>query len=116
MKTVKSASLIFALLALMLSATTSYAYNGDDPKDISNLRDQVTKLVKGPEMTKYGVETQKVFLKFMLNHKNEIVVLSTGTNNAYLDAFIKGRLNYKRVKAGPLTEKFYNMHITFKAP
>jgi len=114
MKTVKFASLFIALFALSMSITPTYAISGDEPKEISDLREQITKLVKAPQLEVNGISAAKVYLRFMLNNKNEIVVLSTGTDNAYLDAFIKNRLNYKAVKNVPLKEKFYNMSIVFK--
>ena len=115
MKTVKCASFIVALFALCFSSSPSFATNGDEPQRISNLRDQVTKLVKSPELAQHGITLEKVRLKFMLNHAQEIVVVSTGTENPYLDSFIKSRLNYKKVKSAPTTESVFNMSIIFKA-
>ncbi len=115
MKTVKSASLLLAIFAFAMTATPSFADNGDEPKQITELRNQVKKLVKSPQLEAYGIDSDtKVHIRFMLNNDNEIVVLSTDTDNAYLDSFIKDRLNYKMVKIAPLKDKYYNVSIVFK--
>ena len=115
MKTVKFAGFIVAVLALSLTTSPACANNGDEPQEIANLRDQVTKLVKSPQLAEHGITLEKVRLKFVLNSDREIVVVSTGTDNAYLDSFIKSRLNYKKVKSAPNKENVFNMNIIFKA-
>ncbi len=114
MKTVKFASFIVALVAMCFSSI-AFANNDDEPQRITNLRDQITKLVKSPDLAQHGIAMEKVRLKFMLNQANEIVVVSTGTENRYLDSFIKSRLNYKKVKSAPTSQNVFNMNIIFKA-
>ena len=46
---------------------------------------------------------------------NEIVILTTGTNNPDLDAFIKRTLNYERIDLkNILIERDYYIKVTFK--
>ena len=114
MKTVKFAGCLLALFAMSLFATPAFA-NDDEPQKIADLRDQVTKLVKSPDLAEFGITQEKVRVKFMLNNDREIVVVSTSTDNAYLDSFIKTRLNYKKVKSAPEKDNIFNMNIIFKA-
>ncbi len=112
MKTVKFAGFILAFC--VLSFSTVLANNGDEPKEISDLRDQVAKLVEDPQLAQNGITEEKVRIKFMLNEEREIVVVSTNTDNQYLDSFIKTRLNYKKVKEAPEKDSVYNMNIVFR--
>ena len=41
-------------------------------------------------------------------------MVSTGTENNYLDSFIKTRLNYKKINDSQVEQGIYNMSITFK--
>ncbi len=115
MKTVKLFGFVVAVLALSFVSTPTYAHDGDEPQEITDLRDQVIKLVKSPQLAAHGIAMEKVRIRFMLNDDSEIVVVSTGTNNQYLDSFIKSRLNYKKVKSAPKEDNMYNMSIIFKA-
>ncbi len=113
MKTVKLAGLVLALCASCLVAPTAFANDGDESQR-SALRDMVTKLLKAPNLADHGINYEEVRLKFMLNGKREIVVVSTNADSPYLDAFLKQRLNYKRVKDESFKQGVYNMSITFK--
>ncbi|GMN07256.1 hypothetical protein MTsPCn5_26450 [Croceitalea sp. MTPC5] len=43
-------------------------------------------------------------VQFTINKDGEIVVLSVDTNNASLEGFVKGRLNYKKVEVSDMKE------------
>jgi len=113
MKTIKSLMSLLGLL--ILTNGLSLASPGDETDAQDALRTQILKLVKNPELKQHGIIEEKVFLRFLVTHSNEIVVLSTGTINDYLDSFIKDNLNYKRVKLDPgLKKGKYNIEILFK--
>ncbi len=113
MKTIRllSFALILSLVSLSQSA---FANNGDDPQTTATLRKDIVKLVDNPDLEVNGIASEEVMLKFYLNNEQEIVVVDTGTDNAYLDSFIKNRLNYKRMKENAKAG-FYRIKITFKA-
>jgi hypothetical protein len=114
MKTIKS--LVSLLGILILTNSLPFTANAGDENDAQDaLRTQVLKWVKEPDLRSYGVAEEQVFLKFLVTDSYEIVVLSTGTNNDYLDLFIKKNLNYKRVKPDPQLKKGkYNIEILFR--
>ncbi|NND32700.1 MAG: hypothetical protein HKN76_08930 [Saprospiraceae bacterium] len=114
MKTVKLLSCLLGLFVLSLS-NTAFANDGDDPEEISNLRSKIVKLVDAPALGEYGISKAEVKLKFYINKENEIVVVDSGTNNNYLDSFLKARLNYQQIKGANLKAGIYNIKITFKA-
>ena len=63
-------------------------------------------------MGKQKVITQ---LRLYVNRDREVVVLDTGTENSYLDEFIKHRLNYRVIESQDLDTGLYNIKITFQA-
>ena len=84
-----------------------------NPGDI--LRSQILKLVQSPSAKKLGYGQVVAQLKLYVNKSNEIIVLDTGTEHTYLDAFIKDRLNYRVIRAQDLKTGLYNFKITFVA-
>jgi hypothetical protein len=113
MKTVKMLSCMLGLVALSFTSNV-YANDGEDPEVISNLRSKIIKLVDDPNLGDHDIATAEVKLRFYMNRDNEIVVVESGTENNYLDNFLKSRLNYQKIK-GNLKPGMYNIKITFKA-
>ncbi|MBK8505720.1 MAG: hypothetical protein IPL46_28095 [Saprospiraceae bacterium] len=113
MKTVKLIAGVIAF-AIVSMSTSLYANDGD-PETISNLRSDILKLVDGPQLGEHGIYHREVKLKFYINADQEIVVIETGTEDNYLDSFLKNRLNYHKVKYNNLKPGIYNIKITFKA-
>lgn len=114
MKTVKLLAGVIAFAFVSMSSTL-YANDGNDPETISNLRSDIVKLVEAPNLGENGINSAEVKLKFYINKDQEIVVVDTGTENNYLDSFLKNRLNYHKVKDNNLKPGIYNIKITFKA-
>lgn len=114
MKTVRMLACMLVLSFLTLSSST-YANNGNDPETINNLRSNIVKLVEAPDLGENGINNEEVRLKFYINKSQEIVVVDTGTDNHYLDSFLKNRLNYQKIKDNNLKPGIYNLKITFKA-
>ena len=114
MKTVKLLSCMLGLIVLTF-ASNVYANDGEDPETISNLRTKIVKLVDDPNLGEHDIVSAEVKLRFYINKENEIVVVESGTENNYLDNFLKSRLNYQRIKGENLKPGMYNIKITFKA-
>ncbi|MCB0669002.1 MAG: hypothetical protein KDC80_24425 [Saprospiraceae bacterium] len=102
-------------LALLSMSSNVYANGGDDPETISNLRSNIVKLVDAPRLGENGINKAEVKLRFYINKDHEIVVVDTGTQNNYLDSFLKNRLNYQRIKDKNLKSGIYNLKITFQS-
>ena len=114
MKTVKLFAGVIAIAIVSMSSNL-YANDGNDPETISILRSNIVKLVDAPDLGENGIRSVEVKLKLYINKDQEIVVVDTGTENNYLDSFLKNRLNYHKVKDNNLRPGIYNIKITFKA-
>ena len=114
MKTIRLLAGVFVLAILSMSSNV-FANDGNDPETISNLRSNIVKLVDAPQLGENGINNAEVKLRFYVNHDQEIVVVDTGTENNYLDSFLKNRLNYKKVHDHNLKPGIYNLKITFKS-
>jgi hypothetical protein len=114
MKTVKLLAGVIAF-AIVTMSSSIYANDENDPETISNLRSDIVKLVDAPLLGDNGINIAEVKLKFYINKDQEIVVVDTGTENNYLDSFLKNRLNYHKIKDNNLKPGIYNIKITFKA-
>lgn len=87
----KLAVLIFVFA---MSVTSTFANDEDDKrKGEKALRTQIVKLLGNYE----SKETVEAEVKFMINRKGEIIVLSVESKNKNVDAYIKSALNYKTV-------------------
>ncbi len=115
MQIIKKLGIVLLLLAVFITPKPAAAYDGDEPEAVEHLREKVIEFVKTPNLAEFGIDKEKVRLKFLVNSNREIVVVSTGTENNYLDSFLKSRLNYKKIKDSQVEQGVYNMSITFKA-
>jgi hypothetical protein len=71
--------------------------------------------LQAPNAKQMGKEKVITQLKLYVNSAHEGVVLNTGTDNSYLDDFIKDRLNYRVIQSQDLDTGLYNIRITFVA-
>ncbi|MCO6477106.1 MAG: hypothetical protein J5I94_10825 [Phaeodactylibacter sp.] len=96
---------------------TSFAFSA--PADVSpnsELRKEVAKLIKAPELSKKGIAETHAFINFMVNEDNEIVVLNVVSDNDYIKEYVKESLNRKKVEADGLeTFTEYNIRIAFRS-
>lgn len=105
MNTLKFKTLVVAFLIGFSSLVSAKNTKPADKKEVTTtITKDVQKLLKNSELSLEVTEIATV--KIMINSKNEIVVLSVDTNNAQVDAFVKGRLNYKKVSAKIASEVF----------
>ncbi len=105
--------LAFCILA------TSYAFSAPVSADVSpnsELRKEVAKLIKTPELSKKGIAETHAFINFMVNEDNEIVILNVVSDNDYIKEFVRESLNRKKVEADGLeTFTEYNIKIAFRS-
>ena len=84
------------LVASLLLSVGNVLANDNTPKDPSKtLSFQIHKMLKDNNFSISEDLTADV--RFIINEKGEIVVLSVSTSNETLEGFVKGRLNYKKV-------------------
>jgi hypothetical protein len=116
MKKLALNSIIATLLILFatgMNATprpmVSSAYNNDQ------VRSQFLKKLDIPSDDILNFDEEEAYVHFTVNSMNEIVILTTGTSNPQLDAFIKRSLNYERINAkNILLEKDYFIRVKFR--
>ena len=113
----KNFKLIIAAFCISFLTMSSISANETTPKNknqilrakiVNLLGDQIPVVLKGQK----NLEVQ---ISFMLNAKNEIVVLSVDANNTIIDAYVKNKLNYKVVTIKGIKKgEIYRVPLTVK--
>lgn len=86
---------ILLLITLMTTFTTFSNNNRSIRDEVSNkLRTKIITLL-GNYQNVLDTQTEKAAVKFMINRKGEIIVLSVDTKQENISNFIKSKLNYK---------------------
>ncbi|QOD61298.1 hypothetical protein H9I45_02290 [Polaribacter haliotis] len=97
----KNFKTIIAIIAISLSTVFSASANDIDPKtnkETKALRTEIVAFIGN----KISIEVEKITtaeVSFVINNKNEVVVLSVSSKNSELNSFLKKKLNYKKVVA-----------------
>lgn len=113
MNTLKFKTLMVAFLIGFSSLVSANNETPADKKEVmTTITKDVQKLLSNPEFSLK--ETEKVTVKIMINSENEIVVLYVDTKNESVDAFVKNRLNYKKVSTAT-TSEIYTLPIKLLA-
>jgi len=92
----KNLKFIIAIFAISLS--TIFSMNASEKNNINNneLRTEIVSILGN----NFSIDLQKsgtANISFMINNKNEIVIISVDSDITELNALIKGRLNYKKI-------------------
>jgi len=87
--------LIVSAFAIVLFSSATFANPIPDSKD--QLRTEIANYINNINFSESDFEEDVLYVHFMLNTKNEIIVLST--DNQALDNKIKEELNYRAVKS-----------------
>jgi hypothetical protein len=104
-------SVVFASAFLML--TGSVMANGLEENDSkpSPICKQIAELLSDNNFSEAN-EDLTAQVRFTLNNKGEIVVLSVSTESEVLEGFVKSRLNYQKVGASGIKEgKLYTVPV-----
>ena len=96
------------LVAILIAVGTTVSANTitpekDSKKDV-DVTTQIAELLKNPEMDINKEIEAKV--TFMVNDQKELVVIHVDTENETIDAFIKNRLNYKKLSVTTTGEEW----------
>ena len=105
-------------LVLVFSSVLLMA-NDNDPKTFEKakleLKQEITKLLKGPDLRANDVASCNVKVHFVINSKKEIRVIDIYTDNDYLKDFIEDRLHNEKVKTKNIKiRKTYLIPIQFE--
>ena len=89
---------IIAILAISIATTFSTTATEKEPSKITKkLRTEIVSILG----TKLSVELEAdstAEISFMINNKDEIVILTVDSEVAQLNSIIKNKLNYKKVQ------------------
>lgn len=98
MKKLKRTLTAIAICFFTMSYSTVSALENEPSKN-QQLRSEIVSLIGNqiPIMLKNN-NAINVEISFMLNTKNEIVIINIDADNQLIDAFIKNKLNYQIVK------------------
>ena len=108
-----------AVFTLALLTTFSVAANETNPTSKSKeiLRGKIVSLIGKTVPVEINKKSISAEVSFVLSDNNELVVLSVKSENKAIDAFVKSKLNYKKVYvAGIKKGEVYKMPFTIKKP
>lgn len=108
MKRVTSALLIVGMLLLTMVGRANDAPVSKNPEGV-----QIQKMLTKLDFSAQVAKGTKINISFLVNAKNEIIVLST--NNADYDDLIKTALNYQKISISELLyNTVYTLPVEFK--
>ncbi|MCB0589213.1 MAG: hypothetical protein KDD06_28255 [Phaeodactylibacter sp.] len=104
------------VLAFCFFAASFVSAAPDTAVTHSELRKEVAKLIKTPELGKKGIAETYAFIHFTVNENNEIVLLDVVSDSEYIREYITEALNKQKVDAKGL-EAFteYNIRFEFRS-
>ena len=99
-----SSILLSALFALVLNSATAHT----NP-ETNTARNEIKTLIQKSNLANNLKNDVTVNVTFMVNSKNEIIIMSTDQEN--LDSSIKSTLNYKKLKSTDM-----KVNVTYTLP
>ena len=105
------------ITAIAISLCTVFTINASEKKPLTSkvqLRTEIASIL-GKKIPVEIKKDLKTTLSFMINNKNEVVVISVDSKNTSLNTFVKNKLNYKKVSVKGLKKgNIYKMPINIK--
>lgn len=105
----KTLKMLVLVVAVTFSSVLSASTNPNENAEPESITESIGDLLKDPSFQLD--EDVNAMVKIFINQDNEIVVLSVKTDNKILEAFIKNRLNYKK-----LSKEIVGYNKSFKIP
>jgi hypothetical protein len=113
----KNLKTIITVIALSLSTVFSVVATENNPlnsKTNKELRSEISSLL-GDKIPLQVKKESMAEVAFMLNNKNEIVIFSVDSKIDELSAFVKNKLNYKKLTTkGVKKGEFYRIPLKIK--
>ena len=100
-------SILFTALFAMVLGTATASVNTDP--ETTTARKEIKTLIQKANLASYLKNDMTVNVTFMVNAKNELIIMSTDKEN--LDSRIKSTLNYKKLKSSDM-----KVNVTYTLP
>ena len=107
----KSKAVVLSLMFALVGSFTTFANNPiSNPNEI---RQEILDLVSDIDVSDMDGDYERVYVQFLVNAKNEIVVLNVSESD-YAKT-IKSKLNYKKMDTEDAEKnQIYNIPVVFK--
>jgi hypothetical protein len=104
----KNLKTIITVIAISLSTVFTTVATEKEPK---TLRSEIVALL-GDNVPIEVTKTESALISFLINNKNEVIVISVKTNTPEFSNYVKSRLNYKKINLKNLKKgEIYRMPI-----
>lgn len=100
-------------LAILLVSFPLNAAPSITPNKPDGVKEEIESLLKKPNFK--ITENTTSIVTFMVNKKNEILVINVETENKLIDSYIKKALNYKKLKTNT-TKKLFKIPVKINVP
>lgn len=105
-----------AMIFLLPIAVAAFGSDGDPEsirKYLENVRTQITEYLENPDLSGTEIREAEATLHFIINKESELVVVYVDSQEAFVDRYLKERLNYKKLENNLLRGP-YSMKIRIK--
>lgn len=110
----KKISLVF-VAAMLLFTGSIFANNSNEIDPTKTITSQISKLLHHNDLSESEIN-EVAQVRFTLNKKGEIVILSVDTENYNLESFVKGRLNYQKLEVNNIEEgKLFTVSVRIES-
>ncbi|MEO5907072.1 MAG: hypothetical protein ABIQ11_10120 [Saprospiraceae bacterium] len=90
--------LLFFLTITLFIPTSIRAHEGNDRDSLDLLQKEVTALFRKNEIPYPDIGDQKITVGFLINARNELIILDVDCDSADACTYVKEVLSYKKVK------------------
>jgi alkyl hydroperoxide reductase subunit AhpF len=111
----KNLKVFIAIIAMSLATTFSATANEKEPSKINKtLRTELVAML-GDKINLEVNTTDSSKISFMINNKNEVVVISVATKVDGFQSLVKSKLNYKKINVKGIKKgEVYILPVTLK--
>lgn len=107
----KSKVLVLSLMFVVLGSYNSFASSSISNPD--EIRKEIAELVSTIDVSEMENNTERVVVQFIVNAKNEIIVLNVSESD--FESPIKNKLNYKKIDSEDSNKnQIYSVPVVFK--
>ena len=114
MKTLKLSLIGIFLFSTMLFSQDSNAKSITETS-ANTLRAELIEMIQNPNLREHGITEAEVQLQFTISRKGEIEILKVESDNDYLNAFVRSKIENKRINIKDIREdKVYFLTVKFE--